>query len=206
MSKYLNLIILVSMMLFYQASWAAGRYNFDFPINAGWASPLGEKTMTTSSAYDFYSQTYAEVYRNGIQYEHAVVDIIASSGSKVYAIASGTVLGVRLKPDIEYDMSVITIKHQTSTGKNFCAIYGHTYSEMKVGDTISKGQDPKKYGFVDPLKWLEQNPVKKLSKVEVLFDESIDENSCTSMVVFGYYSDGSSEDITTKTRWKSLDS
>jgi hypothetical protein len=107
-------------------------------IDNGWAKPLN-RTLTTNTNYDYDSSTY---YSN-FGFHHGAVDIVASYGESVYAIDDGEI--VKLYRDgnsSRENVSVLYVKHKTSTGKEFLAIYGHSYTiaGLFVGSTVKKGQ------------------------------------------------------------------
>ncbi|RKZ50484.1 MAG: hypothetical protein DRR16_09835 [Candidatus Parabeggiatoa sp. nov. 3] len=238
--RIISSVLLVVAITYSQASWA--RYNQY--LTGGWYSPTGNTTLLTSNYYDYYSSKYSSSWKK----EHAGVDVVSSLNARIYAIGPGTVLAVRRESSSTKNSSVITIEHKTGNGKRFCAIYGHTYSTLKRGDRVSKGQfiskvkkygkpvhihfgintsvnssicqkanrwglvkkgkNPGSYGFVDPFKWLNQNPAGSissatLSRIRVYCPNSVSENSSSagSCSATAYYSNGTNKDVTSSVSW-----
>jgi VWFA-related protein len=115
--------------------------------NHGWAAPVPQTAgnLWTNTAYDYNSPTYLDNWK----YNHGGVDFVGPSGdnytesTEVYAIGDGIVVRVERdhleRPGI--NMSVVFIQHKSSTGKEFLAVYGHTYPDGNIQENseVKKG-------------------------------------------------------------------
>jgi hypothetical protein len=145
--RKLFFLILLTISLF------SGRYEINEAIftNNGWAKPLNRE-LITSTNYDYDSLTYYNYHK----LRHGGVDIIANLNENVYSISDGEIVGIYRRNSTNYNLSVVYIKHKTSDGKEFIAIYGHTYANnnLHLGDRVSKGSNIgiiKRYGSPDHL-------------------------------------------------------
>jgi len=133
---------LMSLILLISSSVAfAGRYDIDSNIfyGNGWTSPLSG-ALTTSTNYDYDSS----VYLSNWGYHHGAYDFVSVLGNPVYAIDDGEVMKVVRKYESDNNTSIIYVKHKTSNGTEFLALYGHTFAKdgieasviVKQGDEI----------------------------------------------------------------------
>ena len=117
----------------------AGSYNIQTSsfTNKGWISPTGNSTLTTSTNYDYHSQTYASNHNA----EHCGVDVVESKNSNIYAIASGKVIRATRNYSATKNESVVIVMHRTGDGEVLYVIYGHVFPNVSVNDYVRQGEN-----------------------------------------------------------------
>jgi len=124
------------VMLLATISCLAGRYSVSWQTaeNNGWSNPLpmlGE-TLTTSTNYDFNSQTYTSNH-DGLR--HAGIDLVVPDGIAIsaHAISNGEVVHVVRGADPRE--MVVIVQHQGARGSFYC-VYGHVYAAAGIEEHV----------------------------------------------------------------------
>lgn len=106
----------------------------------GWSSPLSDTVLTTSTNYDYRSRFYSA--NNGVTWTHGGVDLVGSysEATSVYAIGAGTVYSVSRKTAATANTSNVVVRHTALNGTQFLVTYGHVYSDLNAGDSVTEGQ------------------------------------------------------------------
>jgi hypothetical protein len=116
----------------------------------GFYKPLGT-VGTPSSCGSFLGQDtdHGGCYKFSGTY-HTGMDILASYGSPVFAIASGVVADVNTSPTWGPGLVAVMILHTLNDGTQFIALYGHVVSGLQKGDLVSGGVQFAYVGHYEP--------------------------------------------------------
>jgi murein DD-endopeptidase MepM/ murein hydrolase activator NlpD len=114
----------------------ASPYTLSWPL--GWQNPLNPSRLWTSVETDTNYNFDSSTYRANWGSRHTGVDLKASPGAPVYAIAAGTV--VRVTSSADPMQLVVIVQHSGNRGLFLC-VYGHISAirGLVVGTRISAG-------------------------------------------------------------------
>jgi len=102
-------------------------------LDSGWAMPLGRPLQVNAGGG--WLATKADGYPDEGK-THLGLDLKASAGDEVYAIADGSIYGDY--PD-GYGYHVMYVQHTTAAGQPIVAVYGHVIPTRSSG-TVKKGE------------------------------------------------------------------
>jgi murein DD-endopeptidase MepM/ murein hydrolase activator NlpD len=132
----LLVVVLLSMAIFATGAWS------EHLVHGGSNPGINEWHWPTGTEYHGGYLGWLD-YSVGYKEFHLGRDFRAPVGTGVHAIAAGTV--VAIQRDIYGSKSsrgsAVLIRHRTSTGKEFLALYGHvTEVSVSQGDKVEAGQ------------------------------------------------------------------
>jgi murein DD-endopeptidase MepM/ murein hydrolase activator NlpD len=131
-----TLLVGVLLCVVLGVSGFASSYTLSWPL--GWQNPLVRSnwwtTVETDTNYNFDSSAYRANWGS----RHTGVDLKASPGTPVYAIAAGTVVRVTASAD---PMKLVVIMQHSGSRGLFLCVYGHISAirGLVVGTRLSAG-------------------------------------------------------------------
>jgi len=142
-NKTISIAVVLGVALFATTASANWSKQLSWPSsNQKWHNPLDAASIFTDDSAFYESPSYPAVNGNN-KAGHAGLDIKASAGSLVRAIAPGNIIAV--KNSGRADTSYVIVLHRTNASYNnrFCAIYGHVDSSLSATtgqNGVQKGQ------------------------------------------------------------------